>query len=86
MQCIFEGHTISTLPHSQQLTPVLRASNQRVLAAVSNNQLRVVVDGGFTRYASEYNVRGTKKGAGTLLWATNIAAYLEGVERTEPGN
>ena len=84
MQCIYEGHTISTLPHSQRLTPVLRASNRRVLAAVSNDHLRVVVDGGFTRYVPEYNVLGTEKGAGTLLWATNIAAYLEGVEHADP--
>jgi hypothetical protein len=84
IQCIYEGHTVSTLPHSQRLTPVLRASNRRVLSAVSNGHLRVVVDGGFTRYASDYNVGGTEKGAGTLLWATNIAAYLEGVEHTQP--
>jgi hypothetical protein len=76
INCIYEGDTISTITSSRNLHTVLRASNGRTLAALGKHNRRVCVDCGFTRYFRGHYRIGTEQGAGTSLWATNVAAYL----------
>lgn len=74
---IYEGVTISHLTPNSKLTPVLIASDGKILASVAKDpKLKVIVDCGFTRYYPEY----INTTAGTLRYAENIAAYLMGAE------
>jgi Fe-S cluster biosynthesis and repair protein YggX len=84
---IYEGITISHIdpPSRNVLTPVLRASDGQVLAAVARDRRqRVVLDCGFTRYYYSPQGQFVTKTAGTLRYAENIAAYLAGKDGNGP--
>ncbi|MCI0699543.1 MAG: hypothetical protein L0241_00460 [Planctomycetia bacterium] len=78
---VYEGVTISTVPKSDKLDVVLKASDGKPVVVVSKEQgRRVIIDCGFTRYCHGPNDRVSyiMMTAGTVRLAQNFAAYLAG--------
>jgi hypothetical protein len=80
---IFEGITISHVDPCDKLQTVFTASDGQILCAVSKVQgPRIVIDCGYTHYyyGKSELYRPITRAAGTVRFAENVAAYLQGKE------
>ncbi len=76
LEFLYEGVTIATLHPHQELTPLLYGSiGNLVTAAYEKKQRRLLIDGGFTRLAVNWD------DAGTARYVKNAAAWLVNAER-----
>lgn len=76
LEFLYEGVTIATIHPHQELTPLLYGSiGNLVTAAYEKNDKRLLIDGGFTRLAVNWD------DAGTARYVKNAAAWLTNAER-----
>lgn len=76
LEHLYEGVTIATIHPSHDLTPLVYGSaGNLVTAAYEKDGKRLVIDGGFTRLAVNWD------DAGTARYVMNAAAWLVNAER-----
>jgi len=74
---VFEGDSISCIESTDKMVPILfNSEGELLLAAAAERDYRILVDGGWTRYARRY-----AQSAGSLRLAENAAAFLSGMRK-----
>jgi hypothetical protein len=76
LEFLYEGVTIATIRSLEEMTPLLYGSaGNLVVAARDRDNTRLIIDGGFTRLAVNWD------DAGTARYVKNAAAWLVNAER-----